>query len=147
MNRQEQEPGEQDPFWSIDEMLSEGTFYGEKYTVRMKGHTKQEPSHERREIVPNVDAAALELEEGRRAEGPRVVRRDHGIVAVLHGLRVDRRRAARRRPAAEPVVVEREIHVVLRGEPRRRLEERLERPAGVGRQRRIDLERLIEHVS
>jgi len=51
MNRQEQEPGEQDPFWNIDEMLCEGTFYGEKYTVRMKGHTKQEPSHERREIV------------------------------------------------------------------------------------------------
>src|SRR5205085_12369393 len=52
MNRQEQEPGEQDPFWNIDEMLCEGTFSGETYTVRMKGHTKQEPSQERREIVP-----------------------------------------------------------------------------------------------
>jgi hypothetical protein len=51
MNRQEQEPGEHDPFWTIDEMLCEGTFSGETYTVRMKGHTKQEPSHERREIV------------------------------------------------------------------------------------------------
>ncbi len=58
MTYQEQEPGEQEPVQHFDEILGEGRFSNEPFTIRMKGSVKREEAvRERREIVKLRSAA------------------------------------------------------------------------------------------
>src|SRR6266566_4384192 len=58
MTYQEQEPGEQEPVQHFDEILGEGRFSNEPFTIRMKGSVKREEGvRERREIVKLRSAA------------------------------------------------------------------------------------------
>ena len=58
MSHQEREPGEQASVQQFDEMLCEGRFFDEQFTIRMRGSLKREEGvRERREIVKLRSAA------------------------------------------------------------------------------------------
>src|SRR5262249_23379307 len=86
---------------------------------------------ERREVVSNVNAAALQFEQGGRPERVRVVTRDHGVMAVFDRLRLDGCGSAGRGAATENVVVPCQIAGVVLTEPEVALDERLGRMAPV----------------
>src|SRR4051794_24296423 len=48
------ESHQEDPFWNLDEEIGEGSFFGERYTIRLKAHVSEErySKSEGEELVP-----------------------------------------------------------------------------------------------
>src|SRR5262245_4754998 len=86
---------------------------------------RREVVGEWREVVADVNAAGSDLQERRIAVDVRELAGQHRIVPMFDLLRDQRRRPARRRAAAEPVVVPPDVEIVAPADTDRSLRERL----------------------
>src|SRR5439155_13240618 len=87
-----------------------------KAGARIAAAGSREVVGERREVVPDVDAAAFHFEQCRRTEGMCVMAGEDRVVPMLDRLRLDRRSPTGCRVAAEDVVVPGEIAGVVLAE-------------------------------